>query len=169
MQFKLFLESEHPVTRLKDLALKSGWTYEPATINKMSNPKALKLQDGTYPVLVSPEGVIVALDARDRYSRDRSVWIGDIFDVDPNRVTVAAIVTPESSRGKGLASKALKSLQMIADQLNMTLVGEPVQMKDFKGKKSLNKKQLVSWYLRNNWTPRHDDDSILEYKPKNKL
>ncbi len=169
MNFFLFLETtEHPVVRFRSLAEKHGWKYEPTRINKEPNLNALRLSNGTYPTIVSPDGVIVVLDASDRFLHNGYVWVGDdSYDINPNRLTIAAIVTPEHLRGKGLASKALKSLQQIADQLGMQLIGEPAQMKDFKGKKSLTKKQLINWYKKNNWSRKYDDiDSILQYQPK---
>lgn len=171
MEFKQFLESsEHPVIRIKDLAEKLGWKYESATLNKQSNPNALKLPDGTYPVIISPEGVIIALDARDRYLHNGHVWMGDDIFPQSDKVTLAAIITPENLRGKGFASKALKELQQMADQLGMTVVGEPAQMKDFKGKKSLTKPQLLKWYKKNNWQQKYpDNDQILQYFPKKDL
>jgi hypothetical protein len=166
--FKLWLESDHPRERLTELALKNGWKYESTRLeDKELNPQAVKMGGSTYPTLVSPGGIKLALDTTDLFMHGSHVWNADPTEVSPNRITLVAIITPGELRGQGLATKALRDLQKMADQLNMVIVGEPVQIKTFKDKKSLTSKQLIAWYKRLGWVQRtKGNDSILEYRPK---
>ena len=167
MNFTTWLESEetHPVIKLSLIAGKYGWKYEPPSIEMETNPAAFSDGD-VYPTLVSPQGIKIALDASDRYKYNNHVRIGSSWDVKPDRVTVAAVLSPGELRGQGAATAAMKQLQEMAKSLGMRLVGEPVQMKKFKDKKSLSTKQLVAWYKRLGWVSRVEgDDSVLEYRP----
>jgi len=160
------MQTESPIPRLTKEAAQRGWKFEPTRIEKSPNPNALSLGgDSVYPTLISPDGVKIALSSTDIYSHNGRVMLVEPFNTD--KIRIAAIISPEESRRKGLASTALKALQEIADTLCIVFVGEPVQMKQFKGKKSLTTRQLIAWYKRLGWTQRNEgDDSILEYLPR---
>lgn len=165
--FKFFLEAvEHPITRIKEVAEKYGFKYESPYVDKMPNPNVVKYGGSTYPTLMSGN-VKIALDTADLYYHNNYVRIGDPTEYKKNRITVAAIIVDESERGKGLASQVMKNFQLLANELKMKIVGEPVQMKEFKGKKSLTTKQLINWYKKLGWKQKEDgNDRILIYEPQ---
>ena len=167
MNFKCWLEAaESSVSRLSQMAVANGWKYEPVTLGREINPKSVSVGSVVYPTLVNQDGVMIALDVMDRYKHSGRILLGDYLDVSPNRVTLAAIITPGENRKRGMGSKALQQLQTFADNLGIVIVGEPVQMKQFKNKESLTTKQLIKWYKKHGWKQRIEgDDSILEYRP----
>lgn len=163
----LWLESvESSVSRLSKLALSKGWKYESVRLGQETNPNSLMVGSTVYPTLISPDGVKVALDVVDIYKFKSRILKADPTEVSPDRVTLAAIITPGENRKQGAGSAALTALQSFASELGIVIVGEPVQMKQFKDKKSLTTQQLVAWYKRHGWVQRTEgDDSILEYRP----
>lgn len=158
---------EHPVTRLGEAMRQIGYRFEtPSPDNK----DCLAYGGNIYPTIISPDGFTkVALDATDLFLHDGNVWLGAYHDVKPDRIQLAAIVVDPDHRGQGLASKMIQDIHRVADSIGMTIVGEPVMMKNFVAKKQnfLTTKQLSDWYKRHGWTRRFpESDKILWRQPQ---
>lgn len=165
--FKIWLEiNESSTTRFRQTAVKNGWRHEPRRGWTGFNSNAIKIGDTYYDTLKHPNGVKVAFSELDIYKYKNLIHFAGGDEVSPNRITLMAIISPGENRGKGLASEALKSLNKIADSLDMVVVGQPVQMVQFEDEKALTTQQLISWYKKHGWVQRDEgDDSILEYMP----
>lgn len=95
----------------------------------------------------------------DEYSitLDVRIWDGKIW--------LSNILTNESERGKGYASKVLDSIIEIANKYKVELSLVP---KPFGSKKSLTKSNLIAWYKRHGFKPIRNDDMMI-YSPSTKL
>ena len=83
-------------------------------------------------------------------SRGRS--LGDhrgtvvVYDADPEEVVIYALLVDPAARRKGKARAALMDMASIADEQGLTLYIEPAPLE--KGKGSISRDSLVSFYLR---------------------
>jgi len=170
------IDSGHPVLRLSAASKAFGFTFErpdlgggqeSESLGARINPRCLSIGGSIYPTLVFANGAVkIALDSTEIYLRNGNVYVGDSSRYNPKQITVAAIVTDPASRGQGLASQALQALHQAADKAGITLLGEPVTMRAFVGKKdkSLNQKQLTDWYQRHGWSSRYPQSKQILWR-----
>lgn len=162
-------EPQYPTQRVSDAMQQRGWAVHlPRDKQGKVDPLAVKIGKDTYPTIVSPDGKVrIALDATDLFERNGEVWNADPQEWKPDRLTVSAVITDPSARGRGLASAALKQLHEAADALGIRLVLEPRQMPDYAGKQALTTEQLASWYKRLGYTQQKKGSNlILERQPR---
>ena len=148
----------HPFDAMKAEMEARGFRFVPAR-----SPDALNYGGDTYPTFIDKSGVLIAISTSPLYEHNRVVMRAYPDAIPTPELTLEAILTPEGSRGKGLAGDAQKRLLEAADAVGITLSAEPVPLV---GKKSLDKKSLVEWYKRHGWVSRSDqNDLILDHKP----
>ena len=75
-------------------------------------------------------------------------------------VTLTGLKTPKESRGKGLATQALKEIVSLADDAGVPIkiVAEPF------GTDGMNKAQLIDWYSKNGFALQADGETMI-YTP----
>jgi GNAT superfamily N-acetyltransferase len=141
-----------PILSFVEVAQNRGWKYVPCMIvqngRRVCNPEAIRLNDGIYATIVSPDGVTkVALDHTLIYYHNGNVWRGDPTDVRQNLIIFAALVVEQSHRKSGHATHAMKKLLEIANDLNMVVMLEASPIQKFSSKtKNITQKKLIRWY-----------------------
>lgn len=153
-----------------ELSDKIGSSLTKAGFTEAERGQGLIFGGFGFQTFVSGDGnVKIAVDNAPIFVHKGDVRLGNTNDRVPNELTIQGLVVEPGSRGQGLAKKAMQELQDAADENGITLVGEPVKMKDFvkKGQKSLSTEGLVAWYKKLGWTQQTKGSNlILEYKPK---
>lgn len=141
-----------PILSFVEAAQNRGWKYVPCMIvqnsRRIHNPEAIRLNDGIYATIVSPDGVVkCALDHTLIYYHNGNVWRGDPTDVRQNLIIFAALVVEQGFRKSGIGTRAMKNLLEIADDLDMVVMLEASPIQKFSSKtKNITQKKLIRWY-----------------------
>jgi hypothetical protein len=85
------------------------------------------------------------------------------YNADEGEITIEALITDPSERGKGKANSALKDVIAIADQLGKTLYIEPVQLEKNSG---MTSNQLANFYKRNGFVNADSSGKVLIREPE---
>lgn len=153
--------ARHPFEAMKSALESRGFRYVPS-----DSPDAFVSGGYSNPSFVDGSGVVVSLSTSPVYTRNGRVMRGYPPVVPEPELTLEAIYVPEISRGKGMASEALKKVTDAADEVGIDLALEPTPIKPLTSKKSLKQKQLVDWYKRHGWKGNEGDfDMVLTRKP----
>jgi hypothetical protein len=132
--------------------------------------RAFRNSGASYPTFVSPDGVRIAIQTSNDilFNPNSKDVLYSSSRPEKGVVILDAIVTPEGSRGQGLASKALKSLVRAADESGVTLKAEVAPMSQQGKQGALSKKGLIDWYKRHGFETesKGSQSPILVRKPK---
>ena len=146
------------------------YSYEPAWDPKRETTGALSIGGYRYPTFIAPDAKArIALDSTDLYLYKGSVRVGDPSVRNPKQWTLQGLIVNPEVRGQGVGGQTLQHLQEAADAAGVTLIAEPVQMRQFvaRGQQALTTKQLTDWYLRHGWKQREPgSNQILIREPK---
>jgi len=154
-------QKQNKYDKFLELMVAKGYSFE----SPRNSTKCVSYSGSTYPTLISSDGdVKMGYDINQLFMHKGHVWYGDRLNPE-DTIILAGIITNPEKRGQGLAGKAIKDFVDAAKQAGLKIHLEPTPMEDFIGKKdkSLNEKELTSWYEKL-WfkSPYKDSKRILE-------